>query len=325
MKVFSFILIIGLFYVPVISLADNEIQLQDSDINVTTYPDNPEPYDDITITLKSYATDLNSALIQWQSGSKTLLSGYGKTSYSFKALGPNTTTIFTVSITPAGSIDTVTKQIAISPSEVEILWESIDGYTPPFYKGKSFISAEGTIKAVAIPNTSTIKQGKGNIVYNWKENDSPEQSASGYNKDSYVFTNSELNSKEDVTVTASSIDGQYNATKTIEVPIINPKILFYLKSPTEGTLYNTALSDDTFVSGDEATMVAEPYFLALKGKENIFTYSWKINGDGITTPSNPRELTIRPTSRGGYATIDIVMENLNTLYQKVAGHLKIDL
>jgi hypothetical protein len=321
----SILLLSGLIFMPVVLRAESEIVLQESDIEIQTIPENPEPYQDVTIKLVSYATDLNKAMIEWRSGSSTVLSGYGKTSYSFKAFGPNTTVVFDVSITPPDSLNSVSKKISISPSEVEVLWEAVDGYTPVFYKGKSFISREGKIKVVAIPNTNVVKQGKGNITYTWQSNDKTVQSASGYNKDSYVFKNDLLNKTEAVTVTASSVDGKYNATKTIEVPIVSPKIIFYQKSPTEGVLYNHALVDDDLMTEDEMTIVAEPYFLAYLGNEYSFNYQWKINGEEVATPSKKTEITIRPSSRGGYATISLYMENLKTLYQEVSGNLKLNL
>jgi len=308
-----------------ISLAENEILLQEEDISISTVPENPRPYEDVTVTLVSFSTDLNKALIQWQNGSNTVLSGYGKIRYTFKTLGPNTNIILNVSITPAGSIESITKRVVISPSDIELIWESLDSYTPPFYRGKSFPSAESLIKVVAIPNTNTIKQGKGSIAYKWKEGDNSVLSASGYNKDSYVFRNSELNNEEQITVTAESVDGQYNATNTINIPIISPKVVFYKKSPTEGVLYNQAYTNETFMADDEITLSAVPYFLAIKGKEDIFSYTWKINGKEIETPTKKTELTIRPASRGGYATIDLTLENLNTLYQKVSGKIKLNL
>lgn len=307
-----------------VSQATDEIPLQESDITTATIPDNPQPYQNVTVSLSSYAADLNKAFITWQSGSNIVLSGYGKTSYAFKTAGPNTITVIDVSIALPGS-DTITKRVAINPSEVDLVWEGVDSYTPPFYRGKSLITKEGMIKVVAIPNTNTIKQGKGSITYAWKTGGGSVQSASGYNKDSYVFKNSELNNTENVAVTAESIDGNYSATNSISIPIRDPQILFYKKSPTEGTLYNQELTSNTFISEDEVTVVAEPYFLALKGNESLFTYSWKINGKEIETPSKKTELTIRPASRGGYATINLTLENLNTLYQKAVGQLKLSL
>jgi hypothetical protein len=316
---------LGILSIKNFSLAANEIPLQDGDITTRITPENPEPYQDVTVSLVSFAIDLNKAMIEWQNGSKTVLSGYGKTSYSFKALGPNTVNVIDVTITPPDSLEKITKRVTVAPSEVELIWEGVDSYTPPFYRGKSFPSAGGRIKVVAVPNTTSIKQGKGSVSYTWKSGDKTIEGVSGYNKDSFVFTNSEVASREKISVRAESIDGNYAATNTIEIPIINPKIVFYKKSPSEGISYSNALGNEATFIGDEMTVVAEPYFLSLRGREGNFTYAWKINGESIPTPSTKTELTVRPTERGGYATISLTLENLRTLFQKVTSELKLNL
>jgi hypothetical protein len=326
MKIFyAVVLSLGtLFYMPTVSSALSDISIMEADISVTTNPENPEPYQDVTIVLTSYSTDLSKAKINWYAGSTLLLSGYGKTSYSFKASGPNTSTVFTVDVSPSDGSSKVTKRIVINPSEIEILWESVDGYTPPFYRGKSFPSSGGVIRAVAFPNTNKIRQGKGAMSYTWKYGDNTVLFASGYNKDSYIFTNSELNINESISVTASSVDGQYSAIKSIVIPVLSPKIIFYKKSPSEGILYSSALGSETFMAEEEMTVVAEPYFFSLNNSDNL-SYNWKINGKSIETPSRKTELTVHPSSRGGYATLGLVIENLDTFFQKVSGNLKINL
>ena len=102
-------------------------------------------------------------------------------------------------------------------------------------------------------------------------------------------------------------------------------VLFYKKSPSDGVLYNNAIVDDTSISQGETTLVAEPYFLASKNKESSFTYTWEINGDKIATPSKKTELTIKPTSAGGYANIDFSMDSISGLFQNVAGQVKLNL
>ncbi len=317
-----FIAILNMHY---FSFAETEIQVQESEISVETSPTNPEPYQDVTINLSSYATDLNSAIISWQMGSSTVLSGIGKTSYKLKTQGSDTANIVNITIKPVGSINTINKKIVIIPSEIEIMWESVDGYTPPFYKGKTLPIVGGLIKAVAIPNTNSIKSGSGSITYTWKNNDTTNLDVSGYNKNSYIFKNSMFDEKSVITVIANSVGGYYRAEKSIQIPINNPKIIFYKKSPTEGILYNNALSNEFTMIEDEITIVAEPYFLTFNGNENNFSYNWKINNEKINTPSKKTELTLRPTSRGGYATINFVMENLNELFQKANNQLRINL
>lgn len=322
---FGIIFMVSMLSMPSFSIAEMQINTQEDEIIVTVSPKNPQPYEDVSISIGSYATDLGKAVISWQMDSKTVLSGIGKTDYSFKALGPNTTTTFNITIRPVGSVNTITKNISISPSEIELLWESIDGYVPPFYKGKALPSRGGIIKAVAIPNTDTIKSGSGNVSYSWKNNDNAVTDASGYNKNSFVFSNDLFDTENMITVIASSVSENYNAEKTIKIASVSPKVLFYKKSPTEGTLYNNALNSNTIFEGNEMTMVAVPYFLAVKGNESKFNYSWNINGDPIDTPSKKTELTIRPTSRGGYADISIVFESITKLFQKVTGQLKLTL
>ncbi|MCX6753523.1 MAG: hypothetical protein NTV03_00470 [Candidatus Nomurabacteria bacterium] len=272
-KFLYFILIVcilNILSMPSFSIAEMQVNTQEDEIIVTVSPKNPQPYEDVSINISSYATDLNKAVISWQIDSKIMLSGIGKTDYSFKALGPNTTTNLNIIIRPVGS--------------------------------------------------------DGNISYSWKNNDNIVTDASGYNKNSFIFNNDLFDTENIITVIASAVSENYNAEKTITISAYSPKVLFYKKSPTEGTLYNNALNSDTiFGEGDEMTIVAVPYFLALKGNEDKFNYSWTINGDPINTPSKKIELTIRPTSRGGYADISIVLESMNKLFQKVIGQLKLTL
>ncbi len=322
---FGIFFIISAFTVPSFSIAETQIQVQDSDLNIEISPSNPKPYEDVTVTLSSYATDLNKAVISWQNDTKTVLSGIGKTIYSFKALGPNTTTTINVSIRPVDSMSSITKNIIITPSEVGLYWESVDGYTPLFYKGKSLPTKSSMIKVLAIPDTKTIKSGSGSVSYTWKVDDSVVEDASGYNKNSYVFRDDMFKNTNSISVIASSVNDNYSASNNVEIPIYSSKVIFYKKSPAEGILYNNALGSNSPFHEEEMTVVAEPYFLPIKGHEDIFIYKWKINNETINTPTKKTELTVRPSSRGGYANISVTFENPNKLFQIVSGMLKLNL
>ena len=325
-KLLYFIFIICIFFLPNLSKADDtQVDIQGSDINVETIPSNPQPYQDVTINLSSYATDLNRAIITWQEQSGASVSGIGKTSYSFTAGGPNTTDSFVITITPVGSTNSITKNVKINPSEIEILWESVDGYAPPFYKGKILPTIGSSIKTVAIPNTNTIKAGIGSFSYTWKNDDNVVQDASGYNKNSYIFKTSIFDNTNKIEVLASSVDGNYSADQIINIPDYDPKIIFYKKSPTEGILYNNALDEKSLFPEDEISIVAEPYFLALNNNDSVFDYTWSVNNNPIETPAKKTEITIRPTERNGYAILGLVIEDSKELFQKVTGQLKMTL
>lgn len=318
-------LLLGVLSFPSFSNAETEIEVQEGEITYSLSPKNPEPYNDVTIDLSSYATDLTKAYFTWEINGKTVSSGIGKTKYTIKAGGPDTAIMINVSITPAGSFSSINKKIAIFTSEIEVMWESVNGYTPPFYRGKSLPIKGSTIKIVAIPNTKNIKSGMGNISYTWKKAGSVVQDASGYNKNYYTFKDSMFDEEKNITVMASSVSGDYSAEKTIIVPSYNPKIVFYKRSLADGILYNQALNNNTFMKESEMTLLAESYFMTTKTDENEFNYKWQINGNTVDTPYKKNEMTVRPTSRGGYATISLTIKNLSSLFEEATNKLKINL
>lgn len=318
-------LLLGVFCFPSFSNAEMEIEIQEGEITYSLSPKNPEPYGDVTIDLSSYATDLTKAYFTWKINNKTVSYGTGKTSYTTKAGGPDTAIMINVDITPAGSSSSISKKIAIFTSEIEVMWESVNGYTPPFYKGKSLPTKGSTMKIVAIPNTKTVRSGIGSISYTWKRADSVVSSASGYNKNYYMFNDSMFEDDNNITVIASSVSGNYSAEKTITVPTYNPKIVFYKRSLADGILYNYALNNETNMKESEMTILAEPYFMTTKDTPDEFNYKWQINGNIVDTPEKNNEMTVRPASRGGYATISLTIKNLSKLFQEATNKLKINL
>jgi hypothetical protein len=323
-KVSLIIVLLGII-IPFFSFAESQIQIQESEINIELIPEKPKPYQNVTINISSYATDLNKALITWKMNNVSTVSGIGRTSYSFKTEGPDTMNTIEINIKPFGSMETIKKRVNLNPSEVELMWESISSYTPPFYKGKALPVEGELIKVVAIPNTTTIKYGIGSLTYSWENNGVANTEASGYNKNYFRFRNGLFDKNNTISVTASSVTGNFTAENSIEIPLFKPKLIFYKKSPTEGILYAKALDKEISMTEDEMTIVAEPYFSSLREEENSFTFNWSINENKIQTPSKKTELTIRPTSRGGYATINLVVENINSLFQKFSNNLRINI
>ena len=322
-------LLFSLFILSVFFVATNTfaVDATTEDILVNISPANPKPFSDTTITLSSFSTDLNKANIEWKSSGKLVLAGTGKTKYIFKAGGPNTTTSFDISIIPEESISTaINKTIVIKPSDMDLLWEATDSYTPPFYRGKALPSTESQIKIVAYPNTSGLSTAnQKNITYTWKNNYDTVGGVSGFGKSKYIFTNDSLKNVEKVSVTGIGPNGSYNSEGKTEINIEKPQIIFYKKSPTEGIFYANALIDESYLEEDEITFVAEPYYLSFKNGSLGFDYNWKINGNSIETPSKKRELTVRPSSRGGYASVGFGMESMAKLFQNVTNSIKIKL
>jgi len=315
-KLFSLLIII---FGSSVVFSANQIQIGENQITVETSPKNPQPFQDVTINLSSYATDLNKATITWQSETGIVSSGIGKTSYKFKAPASDSSTKFTISITPPGS-STIKKTVYIKPSEIDVFWESVNGYTPPFYKGRTLPTTKSTIKVVAIPTTKNYRD----FSFVWKNKDKTITGSSGYNRNYYTFRNSMFDKKDNITVTASSLQGDYVAQKNIEIMLFNPEIVFYKKDPALGVDYSNAIMEDSKTEEDELTIAAEPYYLLVKEDPSKFIYEWTINKKAIETPTKKNELSIRPTSRNGYAIINLYVYHINNMFQDVYGSLKIN-
>ena len=322
---FIFLIILGTLVCPSFSFAVSEISLQEYEVSVEMIPVTPEPYQDLTITLKSYAVNLNKANISWQSKDGVVLSGIGKTSYTMIAPGPNDSVYFDISITPSEDFNPIKKRIYVTPSDVDIFWESVDGYTPPFYKGKALPISGSTIKVVAIPNTNLVKKGSGSFEYTWSRDDNVVESASGYNKNSFIFKNGILDRANNLSVVVSSVTGSFYSKEFLSIPLFNPKIIFYKKTQGEGIFYNKGLDKEIALSENEISITSEPYYLSTENSGNNFSYSWRINNDIVETPSKKKEITIRPTSKNGYISLDLIIENINGLLQKAQNSLKINL
>ena len=296
-----------------------QIQVQESEISVETAPKNPQPYQEVTIRISSYATDLNKATITWQSDGGVVLSGIGKTSYTFKAPGADITARFNISITPPGGY-TINKIVYITPADMDVFWQSENGHTPPFYKGRTLPVTKGSIKVVAIPNTKNYED----FSFVWKNKDKTMVDSSGYNKNYYIFRNSMFDKIDNITVTASSLENNYVAQKNIDIPILNPEIVFYKKDPALGIDYNNALVNNSSVTDEEITIFAEPYYFPTEENPAKFIYEWSINNKLIDTPTKKNELSIRPTSRGGYAIVNLDIYHINNMFQEAFNSIKIN-
>ena len=135
----------------------------ESSVLVNVAPENPTPFEDVNITLNSYASNLDSVLITWSVNGKNILSGIGKKSFSLKTGPAGSTSIVTVVVSlPDGDI---TKTITIKPSVMTLLFQANDSYVPAFYRGKALPTLGSEIKVVAMPEIGNPK----NMTYAWQK------------------------------------------------------------------------------------------------------------------------------------------------------------
>lgn len=302
-------------------------QVRDTDIVLNIYPQNPKPNQDVTATLASYSTDLDKAHISWSINNQEKSQGIGKKTFYFSTDNTSSPINLTATINTFDG-QSLKKTILITPSNIDILWEATDSYVPPFYKGKTLVSKQGDFKVVAIPNIIN-KSGRinsNNLSYTWSKDGDIQTDSSGWGKDSFTFSNSYLDKNNTVEVRVSDISGGSSTSGSIQLQTSNPEIFFYKKDLTLGTLWENAIGDGFKVGGSGETVVVEPYFFSPQDiSASELTFDWSINGDRIQTPNPKNELSVKGESgQSGSATIGVIINNINTLFQSITKQISVE-
>ncbi len=297
-------------------------QLEGNDLSLILDPQYPGINTSVTASLTSYVVDLNKTYVSWILNGKTVFVGVGKKEYSFVTDNTGSPITIEASIETANGV-IATKDITITPTGVDMLWEAPDSYVPPFYKGKALLVGEAVAKVVAIPTGGDI----GGIAYTWKQDDTNQPDSSGYGKNSYIFKNTYLERENTVAVTLSSlITGSNLGAGTITLTHISPKINFYEKNPTLGIKWENALTDGFNINNNGETLVAEPYYFFPKNlSASDLNFTWLLNNSPINTPTPENELSVKPEAgTSGQATINLALENINTLFLNLSKTLNVN-
>jgi hypothetical protein len=310
---FCLFLIIGVFTLP----KDTKAVGVSENISLEMSPQNPGAFETVSFKLISYSVDLDRAKISWFINGKKNISGIGKTNFSFNSGGIGSVSKITVSIQSKSSI--VDRSITVIPTGVDILWEAVGSYTPPFYKGKALASSQSLIKMTAIPNIPNNKDAS-SMIYRWKKNykfrDFNNQS--GYGKQSVVFRRDLLRNSEVIEVIVTSFNNNVSASNKFTLDKYSPKIVFYKKHPLEGILYNNAIGDNLNIDEKEAIVVAEPYFFSTKNKDiSLLSYVWSLNNkkvDDLESDSK-NEIVLRRGESSGTSKISLNIRNTKNILQ----------
>ncbi len=315
----SFIALLVVFCVFFAFRASAEIG--SGDIVLTVNPSYPKANQSVTATLSSFSTDLNAARITWTIDGEEMLSGVGKKTFSFNVGATGFATNLEAKIeTLSGSV--ISKKSSILPTDIDMLWEAYDTYSPPFYKGKTLAPAEGMIKVVAFPNAQNIA----GFNYKWKLDGTMKTEASGYEKNYYIYKNSYLEDKNIITTNVSDLFGNGIGLGSITItPVTEPKVLFYRKDQKIGVNWDSALMDNFSINPAGDTIVAEPYFIFPRdlGSKNI-SFKWLLNGEDTPLQNPINNLSVKLVSgKSGTANIKVIINNTKTLFESVTKELNV--
>ncbi len=310
-------LFITIFFITPLSL------YAQSNVSIVVNPNNPAPYEKVTLTLQSYSFDVNLSTITWIVSGKQISSGVGNKNITITTQGVGQDVPVIARITSSQK-EVIETKITITPESVDLIWETPESYVPPFYEGRSLPSDGALIRITAIPNMS---EGKGqipaqNLSYLWYINGILVDESSGYGKNTASLNLDYFNNKTEVKVLVKSALGR-EATKTITITPHEVMPILYEYNDTLGTLRNTVIENRLETTRDFTLSLAPYYLSSVHGLESAPLYTWLLDGFPITPEENTL-LTFHPKENSfGTKTLSIVISNTKRRLQKAETALEI--
>lgn len=289
---------------------------QSQTFSLTQNPQNPNPGETIFFSVSAYEFNVDLANISWKVDGKVKDSGTGKKIFSLVAPAGGKTSVLEVSVTPQGG-SLIKNTVNISSSNMDVIWEAVDSYTPPFYKGKSLPISQSLVKVVAVP---IVKRTNGTIrkpeefVFNWQKDGKNFPAQSGLAKNIFSFANEILEKQNRINVVAT--DGVKNLSSSTLLTFFEPEIIFYNIDVITGMpKYSEAFGRARDVKQSRVGLVAEPYFLSsdFKNNPNIKTV-WKVN-DQVVGSASKNSILINATSTTGDVAVSFEYNDTKKLFR----------
>ncbi|HNW71390.1 MAG TPA: hypothetical protein PKZ36_01215 [Candidatus Paceibacterota bacterium] len=297
-------------------------QVKSGNIVLSISPQYPKAGEEVQASVSTYSTDLNNSRISWIVNGTTKLEGVGKKTFSFRMENSDFQTVLEVKIeTLDGS--TINKQITISSTNVDMLWEAYNTYTPPFYKGKTLATTEGMIKVVAFPNTTNLI----GFNYKWEMDNKSKQDSSGYGRNYFIYKNSFLEDSNTIGVNVSDIFGNSIGEGTTTIKPGSPIINFYRKDRNLGIKWENILENGFSINREDGdTIIVEPYFLYPKDFNSAdISWDWLINGEKVQNQNPKNSLSVKlANEESGNAIIKVMISNTKTLFESVEKQLNVN-
>ena len=277
------------------------------DIDISLYPADPKPGESITATAESFGMDLTGASISWYFNDKLISSGTGKT--SVRVVAPNSGQLAVLSVRASDRSGDAETSVVIRPASVDLIWEAIDAYTPPFYKGKALAPIGGRIRVTAVPSASAPRT----LSYLWNYNDSAVPSQSGVNKNSITIKTDVLGGNERFSLQAGG--GTFTGSGKTAVILRDPDMVLYQKSNGFIDYAHGSVGAMT-INIPGVTLRIEPFnFSISKNLEQSLGINFILDGQSFTGVNQAQELPITRPESVGESEIIIEMASLRERLQ----------
>ncbi len=259
-------------------------------VDVSLSPKIPGEYERVTLTINSFATDLDSSEIIWFVNKNPLKEGVGekKISLSTGKFGEKTIVDITI-LTPSGQ--SIYKQFILAPSEIDFLWEA-ETYVPPFYKGKALPTYKSNVKVTALPRYNSAESNPKKFSYEWKR-DLNTRLGQGLGRDSVRTSVGYADTPTVITLLVTGNEDNWKANTQLDIVPTETRTTLYPFDPLLGVGYNNALTKNVRAPENTYNIRATPYFFSIEDfYSDTLVYTWKVNNQNVIAGFDPNLLTI---------------------------------
>ena len=290
------------------------------DVTISLYPEYPKPFESVDLTASSFSVPVDTVPISWFVNGQQVLSGVGQKKYTVRVGASGQTTIVVVKIQVNAGKEIV-KNIQIQPNTLDLLWEAIDSYVPPFYKGKALPAAEAALRVTAIPNGAPTQA---NLVFNWLRNGQVDGTNSGFGKNFIVLKNNFFDAQSNLGVRIISPAGDYQSENSIKIARYTPFIRFSIFSGDQ--LLSSTINTGTLIAPrSQFLLKAEPFYISSRTGYHGLTFNW-LYGDKKTPVEEsdpPNELLLNPLTSSDTVPFYVKVEHTTKLLQEAEGSVNI--
>lgn len=286
-------------------------------ISIDISPRNPGPNETVTITVRSFSTNIGGASIAWFLNGELIVNERGATTFTTRTGDVGTQTEVLVRITKAEGGE-IARIVNFAPADLELVFEP-QTFTPPFYKGRSVYTHQAPYKVIALPRFIGLdgtRYSERDLIYTWRINGRYVEGAGGIGGNILQAKGQLVSRPFDVSVEVQSPDGTIGAKETLYVTPSSPDLVLYENSPLYGVLYNNAVDENLSLSTNkELSVTAIPYFFGINDPESdTMTYNWNIDERIVIMASNENDLTVRvPEGENLAGTNRVYVEARNAL------------
>lgn len=290
-------LILGLLLVVVAPTVALELpEGIEEQVSIELSPRNPGPNTPVTITIRSFSTNLNGASFAWFVDEQLVLNERGATSFTLKTGDVGSKTEVLVRITKADGSE-IARVITFAPADLELFFEPLT-YVPPFYEGRSVFSYQAPFRVVAVPRFIGVdgtRYSEKDLTYTWRINGRYVEGAGGLGGNVLEAKGALVSRAFDVSVEVQNPDGTIGAKETIFITPSEPELLLYENDPLYGILYNKPVNNILDLgSKKETVLYAVPYYYGVDSPDSLsLIYKWAINARDVIMAQNENQLTIR--------------------------------